>query len=78
MVTSGAEVYNLAGQPARIGGVMDEFVARQNVMHFRQLLAQETDATQRVRLERLMAEAEAALARTVRAKGAPHDSDPSA
>ena len=45
---------------------MDEFVARQNVSHFRQLLARESDPDERRRLAVLMAEAQATLARVCR------------
>ncbi len=40
---------------------MDRTVARLNVEHFRQLLAQETDETRRALLQRLLAEEEAKL-----------------
>jgi hypothetical protein len=37
---------------------MDSFINRQNVTHFRELLARETDAAKRKVLERLLAEEE--------------------
>jgi hypothetical protein len=49
---------------------MDEFIARQNVIHFRQLLERETNVEERQRLEGLMAEAQAALARSIERKDA--------
>ncbi len=36
---------------------MDRFVARQNIEHFRELLAAERDPQERSRLEQLLAEA---------------------
>lgn len=41
---------------------MEAFVARQNIHHFRELLAQETDPHQRKLLEQMIAEEEAKLA----------------
>ena len=36
---------------------MDRFIARQNIEHFRQLLAQARDPEERIRLERFLSEA---------------------
>jgi hypothetical protein len=40
---------------------MEQFVIRQNILHFRHLLDRETDPAERHRIEALMAEAEADL-----------------
>jgi hypothetical protein len=40
---------------------MDKFVANLNITHFRKLLAEETDETNRIMLGRLLAEEEAKL-----------------
>jgi hypothetical protein len=41
----------------RRGSVVDRFIARQNIEHFRQLLAQARDPEERARLERFLSEA---------------------
>jgi hypothetical protein len=42
--------------------IMDKFVAKANIDHFRKRLAQETDESQRQTLMRLLSEEEAKLA----------------
>jgi hypothetical protein len=41
--------------------VMDKFIAKANIAHFRKLLAKETDEAKRQTLARLLAEEEAKL-----------------
>ena len=48
---------------------MDEFVAKQNVSRFRQLLERETDPEERRRIAGLMSEAQAALRRFGKGSG---------
>jgi len=47
--------------------VMEEFVIRQNILHFRQLLSTAQDEEQRRRVQQLLAEEEAKLARPLNA-----------
>jgi hypothetical protein len=49
---------------------MQKFVANQNIQHFRELLARETDPRQRELLQRMIREEEAKLAAQQRPKAA--------
>lgn len=46
-----------AGALWRRGSLVDRFIARQNIEHFRQLLVQAGDPKERARLERFLSEA---------------------
>lgn len=51
---------------------MQRFVVRQNIQHFKDLLAHESDADRRALIERMIAEEQAKLGR----EGQPKASDP--